>query len=669
MKRNITSLVAALLLSTGVAFATGTQGTTAATTPAATGSMDRPSGDYFPTVYSTPQAYTQATGQTVGSYKESPYIAQMGTLPPVSQRLPREPLVIQPSEQIGTYGGTLRDPHTGNADFLEDLVREFPLMYAPDMGSINPNIFKEFRVLNGGRVYEFTIREGMKWSDGDPFDNQDFIFWYDAVANNKVISPGGVSQLKTAGEHGVAEKIGQYGLRVTFKSPSGLFLNSLARFRPLPYLPEHYMRQFHPDYATAADLDAKVRAAGFSAWNELFGEERKWPQNPNIPTIYAWKVTNRITEQVHQAERNPYYWKVDTTGNQLPYIDTLTRPNLGSSQEQLLLNALAGQADYIHPNPLGFSANYATLVQGQEQGDYQILRLYGWSNNRGAMYLNLSHPDPVLNELFNNIEFRAALSVGMDRVRMNDLTFNGTFVPSQPSPPAVPPYNGASGAYLNYTEHDLADANRRLDSLGLTWNAGRTQRMRSDGKPLQLVINVNSRFPQVVTMAELVKEDWAELGIPVTIKPMGGGIWKEQHRANLHDISMHSANMGGRVPIIGGARQPTTVLNGNWGPNPKWGSWLITGGAQGEEPPAPVKELFELGIQYSAEPDAAKRVELEKRMYAIHNENIYMLGGLHQPHDHPQEWYVYIHNRLHNISQPLAPEYYYAIPSSWYVTQ
>jgi peptide/nickel transport system substrate-binding protein len=413
-----------------------------------------------------------------------------------------------------------------------------------------------------------------------------------------------------------------------------------------------------------AQVDAVVREAGFSIWTELFDEQRKYPQNPDAPTIYAWKVTNRLSETVHQAERNPYYWKVDTAGNQLPYIDQIARPNLGSSREQLLLNALAGQADYIHPNPLGFSSNYSTLVQGQEQGDYEILRLYGWSNNRGAMYLNLSHPDPVLNQLFNDQDFRIALSVGMDRGQVNDLAYNGTFVPSQPSPPAVAPYDGASGAFLNWTEYDPDEANRLLDDLGLAWNSDRSQRLRPDGDPLLLVINVNNRFPGVVTMSELVKGDWEDLGIRVVLKPMGGGIWNEQYRANLHDVAMHSVNMGGRWPIIGGAREPTTVLGRNWGPNPKWGAWLTTGGSQGEEPPGPVKELFDLGNQFSAEPDPQKQVELEQRMYAIHNENLYMIGGLHQPHDHPQEWYVYIHNRLRNISQPLAPEYYYAVPSS-----
>ena len=193
----LTAVLTWLLATTAVGFAAGQVPATGPRT--VTASSPRPSGSYFPTIYATPEAYTAATGQRIGAFSQSPYIAQMGNLPSVEQRLPREPLVIQPSEGIGRYGGTLRDPHTGNISFLEDMFREFPLNYAPDMGSIIPNIFKDWRVLEGGRVYEFTIREGMKWSDGDPFDAQDFMFWYNGVANNRTLSPGGDAQLRLPG--------------------------------------------------------------------------------------------------------------------------------------------------------------------------------------------------------------------------------------------------------------------------------------------------------------------------------------------------------------------------------------------------------------------------------------------------------------------------------------
>src|SRR5690606_15142661 len=126
-------------------------------------------------------------------------------------------------------------------------------------------------------------------------------------------------------------------------TPYGILPERLNRWREVPYAPAHYLQQFHPDYTDADELDALVADRGFSNWTELFESEWDWYGNPDIPTIFAWKTLTRgASVPVQELERNPYYWKVDIAGNQLPYIDRVNRPNLGD-REAILLDVLSGE--------------------------------------------------------------------------------------------------------------------------------------------------------------------------------------------------------------------------------------------------------------------------------------------------------------------------------------
>ena len=152
------------------------------------------------------------------------------------------------------------------------------------------------------------------------------------------------------------EKIDDHTVEISFTEPYGIFIETLARWRPNPYAPMHYLKDFHASYTSKDELDEKVKAEGLDNWPALFqakkgGSSEFWAM-PERPTITAWLAQNSITEPIHVLERNPYYYKVDTEGQQLPYIDRMERTTV-TDPETALLKLFAGEADYLSMRPYG----------------------------------------------------------------------------------------------------------------------------------------------------------------------------------------------------------------------------------------------------------------------------------------------------------------------------
>jgi len=622
-------------------------------------------------IYGTIQEYEKLTGKKIKSFSEAPMLREKvatGELPSVEQRVPEEPLVVQPADKIGKYGGTLRTV-TYSWNQFGDMLWDHPLVYSSDMKEIKPNIFKSWEISKDGRTFIFHLRKGMKWSDGYPFTADDFMFWYEDVALNKELNPAGVYNLKVGGEMGVMKKIDDYTIQLSFAGPYGVLLERLCRWRPKPYLPKHYLKQFHPNYTPKDELDKIVKKEGFDSWVSLF-ESRIVSDNPypGVPTIDAWLPLDKFGEAVQRYIRNPYYWKIDTAGNQLPYIDRLEEGQVGDS-EGVLMKALAGDIDLMNSYTLGYASNYPVLKKNEKKGNYRLVSQYGWCDNIGDVVFNYSHKDPVLRKIFADKRFRIALSVAMNRDEINKVIFKGMYKPSQPAPPDGPPYHGELPQFHVYTQYDPQLANHLLDLMGLKWDKDHNVRLRSDGKPLQLVASVQTGWIQHVPMAEMYKKYWKEVGIGITLKPLSEQFYSERRNANQHEIGIEPDNFGGRRPIIAAMRDEPVPITPNWMINSLWARWLLTKGEKGEEPPEDVKRLFEINKEFMAEPDAEKRIALEKEIYLIHCENLWEIGGIKQPANLPQVWYEYFSNRVKNVPDPCPPEDYYIQPSTWSIEE
>ena len=614
------------------------------------------------------------TGKQITTFGEAPELAAMvarGELPPVEERLPEEPFVVVRNE-IGTYGGTLRTAHDGG---IAALVLSHLKFFAEQLNTWNttfteygPNILQEVEILSGSKEFIWHLRKGMKWDDGAPFTADDFVFWYEAEAANTELNPGGIWYWKLAGEGGVVTKIDDYTVKVTWPAPYGYFPQAMNIFNPTNFLPIHYMSQFHPDYTTQAELDETIKEEGFSDWLSLWNAKRTSVavENPEMPNIRAWKTTSDGFAQVNRMIRNPYYWKIDTAGNQLPYINELESVLVGDV-EGMKLKVIAGDVDFVNGALLGWTAETYSFLKGYEQqGDYTVKTSRGEVGNAHAIVLNYTHKDPFYRELFNKKDFRVALSIAFDRDEINEVVFRGAYVPSQ----IGPTYSdwGWSDFFQQYIEYDPDEANRMLDALGLEWNSRKTVRLRPDGKPMQLVMLVQQWRTNAVEYAEMAAQYWADIGLDVALKPYDQGASLVEREQGDYEIMLSGGSGGDTMnPAVMDTEQ---VMKGDiWDVSDDWAKWLNPGGESGVEPPveiqADIRRLDEISQEFLAESDFEKREEMIREIFEINMKHLWTIGGLNM---NPDLWHQPFSNRIRNqVGYVWA--YYHHVPSAWYFSE
>ena len=621
-----------LLASVAVGFASGADDGQGTTTQQSAEMAFEP-GTEHTTLYEL-TAYESEIGRKL-TFSESPVLAARvanGELPPLDQRLPQDPLVIQPSESIGKYGGIWRRanlgilPITAYSEGDEDLfTRDY---YTTQRWN---NIVRDAQMSADATTFTFLLRRGMKWSDGAPFTADDFLFWYDDLMLNEELSPVPPRQFLREGQPAVMDKVDDVTVRVTFAAPYGYFLDMLANaYPPQPFRPKHYLQQFHPKYAQQAELDSRIKESGFKIWTELMNHHsHEWRFPAARPVIGAFDPIDEQGVPLRRFVRNPYYWKVDTAGNQLPYIDRVEEV-LMSDGEAILLRGLAGEID-VQSIRIGGTANLPVLKENEAKGNYRIVHYPGHEGPQSGLFLNFFHEDEVLRELFLNKDFRIALSLGMDRQTMNDLNYKGQGEGRQMAPASTSPWYIEEYA-KRYTEHDPERASQILDGLGLAWDRNNEWRLRPDGQRLRVEIKVFTPWPpENMANCELIKETWKELGIDVVLKPVERALWVTTVQASDFDIASYVVGSGSAAypPLRSPYVFPSSAQSSYWGV--QWAQWLTTDGAKGVEPPAEVKELFAMYERLSGIASQEERNEIYAEAYRIHADNLWMIGGVAEP--------------------------------------
>src|SRR5262249_50476878 len=255
-------------------------------------------------------------------------------------------------EKIGEYGGVWRRAFLGPADANNyvRVVYDALFRFSPDGAKIEPKIATGAEPSSDFRAWTVALRKGARWSDGAPFTADDIVFWYKDVVLNKDLTPALPGWIRNAdGSPAKVEKIDDYRVRFTYNEPATLFLTALANQDGADrtfavFLPGHYLKKFHPAYASKEEIDRQVQAAGFKTWTELFAAKNAPPENPERPTMAAWVPVTRVSDAVFTLRRNPYYIGVDPAGNQLPYVDEV-RFTYFADVQALNLAAIAGDFD------------------------------------------------------------------------------------------------------------------------------------------------------------------------------------------------------------------------------------------------------------------------------------------------------------------------------------
>lgn len=532
--------------------------------------------------------------------KEAPMLADLvkaGKLPPVDQRVPQEPLVVKPVHEIGKYGGTWRRGFTGPGDGENGnrIVATDKILYLDYTGNkVVPSVAKSWKLEDGGKTIVLSLRKGMKWSDGAPLTADDFVFWYEDMYKNKDLVPVPHPDLSINGKPGTLVKVDALTIAFKFPEPYPFFVEKLAGSTAIgnghayqgescmgAYAPAHYLKQFHPKYASKEDLEKKVKDAKMDNWASLFKLKNNWRLNTELPVLTPWRTVTPINNPSWVLERNPYYWEVDTEGNQLPYFDKLIM-TLAETLEVLNLRAVAGEYDIQERHT--DVAKLPVFIENQDKGGYNIHLDPALHGSDNTLYINQSYDaDPEVAKWLRNRDFRRALSLGIDRDQLNEIFWLGTGTPGSVAPDEGTAYSPGPEYRKLWSTYDPAKANEMLDKIGLDKKDSQGFRLRTDGKGrLRIEIMTVGAFALNWTgQAEAIREHWKKVGIDADVKEVERSLSQRRIQANEHQISVATNNGSEEVLISGGSVIPVDTSSQM---GPAIGRWFRSGGQSGMKP-------------------------------------------------------------------------------------
>jgi peptide/nickel transport system substrate-binding protein len=632
----------------------------------------------------------QAAANCTMELSENPSMADFNSkirnnpaLPAVADRLPSEPLVVVPYASTGKYGGTLdalsNATEAGTSDFMS--IRHVNLVrYSDDLETIVPNVAKSWAWNDDFTQLTFTLRKGHKWSDGQPFTSADVKFWYDNLALDPNINEKPKDYVTVGGERMTVETPDD--VTVVFKLPApkpGLLAHFATHFAQA-FQPKHFLGQFHP--AINPDADKLAQSLGFengyavirayygnSDWMDTATPMLNSPDlvakmpGDAAPTLESHIVVKETTEGRHFVA-NPYFFMVDTTGQQLPYINEMDEL-FANDQEVRLLKLVNGEVDY-KTQSLQLS-DAPLLLENQEKGGYTIQLKPKIAMQ--TISFNVTHPDEAKRAVFGDVKFRIAMSEAINRDNLNSTAYFGQgqlqqYTGFSPLPEYIDPKWKTFGM-----EYKPDAAKAVLDELGLKDVDGDGFRELPDGSPL--VINMQFATQGIAgQVVELISQDWANVGIKSAVKEVTPDEYRSAQSSNQLDVGLWEKG------------QPLGIILGNnelWVPpfenyfahrtGMLWAEWVDSKGASGVEPPEYVKTLMADISTLQSTPNGTDEFKaIANRMVAAMVENMLFIGTALTPDP------IYVNNKVKNFPEfkTASYEYYRTYPyrgPQWYLEE
>ncbi|MCL6282202.1 ABC transporter substrate-binding protein [Ruegeria sp. 2012CJ41-6] len=603
-----------------------------------------------------------------------------GDLPPLAERLPKEPLVIVPYASIGKYGGELdalsNATEAGTSDFLStrhvNLVR-----YADDLQTIVPNIAKSWEWNDDYTQLTFHLREGHKWSDGAPFTSADVKFWYDNLALDPNVIEKPKDYVLVGGERMTVDTPDDTTVVFNLPSPKPGLVNHFAISFAQGFQPKHFMGQFHPDIDDNADANAQALGFenGYDAIKAYYGSS-DWTDTPspmlsnpdkvaNLPKATHPTLESHIyvtdTTEGRYLVANPYFHMVDTTGQQLPYISAQDEL-FANDNEVRILKLVNGEADYKSQSLTLAAA--PLLLENAEKNDYSVQLKPTIA--MPAFSFNMTSEDPAKREVFGDLRFRQAMSVAINRDELNEVSFFGQGEPKQyigfsPTPDFVDP---------ELTKHmiqfDPDMANALLDEIGMADTDGDGFRELPNGD--KLVLNMQFATQGIGgEVVQLVGQNWADVGVQTTVKEVTPDEYRSAQSSNQLDVGMWEK--GQPVAIVLGNNELFVPPFENYFGHRTgmlWAEWIDSDGASGVEPPQWVTDMAaDVDAFQGAVPGSPEQAEIGARLAKSMAENLPFIGTVQAQN------LIYHRNALKNVPefQTQSYEYYrtypYLAPQWW----
>ncbi|UIE35987.1 ABC transporter substrate-binding protein [Leptodesmis sichuanensis] len=478
-----------------------------------------------------------------------------------------------------------------------------------ETSEIEPALAESWIISDDKKKITFTLRDGLKWSDGHPLTVDDVLFTYrDVYLNEKI--PTDFRDLLRIGKDGKfpsIRKVDDRRIEFTTPEPFAPFLRVLG----VGILPAHALRE------SVFTNDADGKPQFLSTWGT--------GTNPKDLVVNGpYTLESYTPGQRYVFRRNPYYWRKDKQGQQLPHIERLVMQIVESTDTQLL-RFRSGDLDMLGELGSLRPEDFSLLKQEERRGNFQIQQgglrtgtLYVTFNlNTGRRQDGTPLVDPIKSRWFNTKEFRQAVAYAINRDKLINNVFRGLAKP-QNSPISVQsPFYLSPEQGLKTYDYNPQRARELLQQAGFQYNS-QNQLLDADGNRVRFNLLTNAENKLRVAIGAQVKQDLAAIGIQVDFAPISFGTVIEKMNTSLDWECILLGLTGGIEPNDG--------FN-IW--NPEGGSHLFNQGPQPGSPPIVgrrvsdwEREIGNLYIQGAQELDETKRKAIYAKTQQITQENL-----------------------------------------------
>ena len=542
--------------------------------------------------------------------------------------------------EIGRYGGpAIRIASTDdNFGWKYNKVQLFDYC-ASFGGEICPGMVESWEWNEDGSSMTMTLRDGLHWSDGEVFNADDVMWWWEYLATytpdpeNTPLTFGVgpklgsyVGALSYAGEPLLVEKVDDLTVSWTASGPNPSLMHWMAYLLEGPEMyPPQYLEPLHPEFQGYADDDVESRVA---QWAEHFTYNTASPyaqkKTLGYPTFHPYVLESRTEGEGSVYVRNPYYYAVDAEGKQLPYIDRI-EIEMVPEYDLRVAKLIAGEIDLANTptyNPWKLS-DLPTLLENQERGNYVIG--FQEAARAWAPQLYFNQNGPLRNRLYmQNRNFRVALSIAINRDEINDTLYQGLGDPwNLAARPGQVGY--VEGLGKLFTEYDPDTANALLDQMGLTERDGAGFRVGPDGQRVSLIVIFEEEAEPVETM-ELIADYWGAVGIEALLRPTPDSQVRTLPYVDWDVIGFYGEAGGFYLT------RHDKWLPGQFTSMDGWNEWIISEGASGEVPPPHVLDFrdryFNQVLTSTSQEEMADRFE---ELMTLSVYNMWSVLTLHLP--------------------------------------
>ena len=574
--------------------------------------------------------------EALDSYSEPAWVTAMveaGELPPVDERLPENPQVILESGMstgIGVYGGVWRDfsavPTAGwnlcarqtqgwfgiNYIYGESLTKSGPMFLRSDNLEPLPNLATDWSWSEDGTQLTMNIIRGAKWSDGAAFGVHDIMFTWEHIINDDNVNSWTTSSTwEIDGEKITLEEVDDDTILWTFPVAYPVQRLFDMDFLDFNICAEHVYAPMHPALNAESDYDTF----------ETFQVQDELP----VATMGPWVAVDYQIDEFMVHRRNPYYWKVDSDGNQLPYLDEVTFEK-GPSGIGRTLGTLAGSIDHTNlENP----STYVEAITRQQEDDAHFRIEWGPETLAFNIDFNLSSSlgvqderDQALRDLFRDVRFRRAVQHAVDGDGIGQAVIRGPFMRGFAGgiTPGSPYFDIDSVVYY---PHSPESAQALLAEIGfedtngdgvLNWTDGALA-----GDNLVIVLNTSVAAEATGQIGEAFVLLMGEAGVQINLRPLQGPASSD---------AITTGNWEMRVDRIGQEFTTSFTRCKDLGPVTDITPDFHRADGGSRDLLDFEAEIIEIVNAFCLEPDFDERKALMFRYNQLFTENVYTVGGI-----------------------------------------